>query len=208
MPEIAAFDVDRTLTVRDCVLPFMSLVGGRRSVAAALAARPVRIGRWAASGSRDDMKAHFVRRVFAGREADAVAEVGAVFAHRIASSWMRADTVARMRWHQERGDVVLLVSASLDPYLLPLGDMLEVDAVLCTTLTERDGRLDGTLEGANCRGTEKVTRIHRWMEDAGLGGASLDWAYGDSAGDREMLGVARTAVRVGRHDIPREGPRP
>lgn len=205
MPDIAAFDVDRTLTVRDCVVPFMAAVGGRGGLAAAVAANPVSVGRWAASGARDEMKTHFVRRVFAGREADLVAEHGVRFAQKVAAGWMRADTMARLRWHQERGDVVLLVSASLDPYLMPLGDMLEVDAVLCTTLAVTDGRHDGSLEGANCRGAEKARRIRTWMDEAGLGGDDLAWAYGDSAGDREMLAMARTGVRVDRRDIPREG---
>jgi phosphoserine phosphatase len=33
---VAAFDVDHTLTRRDCLRPFLELLGGRRGIAAAL----------------------------------------------------------------------------------------------------------------------------------------------------------------------------
>ena len=205
MPEIAAFDVDRTLTVRDCVVPFMSAVAGRHRLVSSVLARPVSVSRWAINGERDQLKVHMVEKVFAGRREDDVAEIGARFAHDVVGSWMRNDTMHRLRWHQERGDVVLLVSASLHPYLDPLGDLLEVDGVLCTRLAVRDGVHDGFLDGPNCRGSEKATQIERWMRSAGFDEDVLSWAYGDSAGDREMLGLARHPVRVGRADIPRHG---
>lgn len=208
MPEIAAFDVDRTLTVRDCVVPFMTTVAGRARLASAVLARPVSVARWSARGARDDLKAHMVDRIFRGRSVDEVSETGALFAHAVVSGWMRGDTMARLRWHQERGDIVLLVSASLDAYLDPLGDLLEVDGVLCTRLAARDGVHDGTLDGPNCRGPEKVVRIRRWLEAAGLGDTTLTWAYGDSRGDREMLASALRPLLVGRTDVTREGEAP
>ena len=93
----------------------------------------------------------------------------------------------RLRWHQAQGHVVILVSASLSPYLEPLGDLLEVDAVLCTEL-ETDGEtFTGSILGANCRGPEKVRRIQSWCDSARIPMSSVRYAYGDSGGDTEML---------------------
>jgi phosphatidylglycerophosphatase C len=91
---------------------------------------------------------------------------------------------------------VILASASLEQYLVPLGERLGVDAVVCTRL-ERDahGRLTGRLRGANCRGAEKARRAHEWLVGAGLVDAEL-WAYGDSPGDAELLAAADHPVRV------------
>ena len=66
-------------------------------------------------------------------------------------SWLRADTVSRLRWHQRMGHRIVLVSASLSPYLRPLGRRLGVDAVLCAEPLRAgdefaDG-LDGALDG-------------------------------------------------------------
>ena len=44
----------------------------------------------------------------------------------------------------------------------------------------------GQLEGGNVRGPEKVRRVREWL---GAGEVEL-WAYGDSAGDRELLAAA------------------
>ena len=88
-----------------------------------------------------------------------------------------------------------IVSASLDAYLDPLAPLLGVDHVLCTKLgVGADGRLDGTLAGGNVRGAAKVERVRSW-----LGATSAEiWAYGDSAGDNEMLALADHAVRITR----------
>jgi HAD superfamily hydrolase (TIGR01490 family) len=100
---------------------------------------------------------------------------------------MRDDVVKRLRWHQSQGHVVVLVSASLSPYLEPLGDLLEVDAVLCTEL-ESDGNVfTGNIRGANCRGAEKVRRLQSWCDSSGIPVSSVRYAYGDSSGDTEML---------------------
>jgi len=67
--------------------------------------------------------------------------------------------------------------------------------VLCSKLTVNDdGRVTGTLIGGNCRGPAKLQRIR---EHFGPDGYEL-WAYGDSAGDDEMLAAADHPVRVDR----------
>ena len=91
---------------------------------------------------------------------------------------------------------MILASASLEPYVTPLGELLGVDDVVCTRLEQDpDGRLTGRLRGANCRGPEKARRVEEWLGQAELEGAEL-WAYGDSASDDELLAAADHPVRV------------
>jgi phosphatidylglycerophosphatase C len=92
--------------------------------------------------------------------------------------------------------VVVLVSASLQPYLEVLGDLLEVDAVLCTQLQVHDGRYTGELLGKNCRGEEKVLRLHHWCTAANLPIDAVKYAYGDSSGDRQMLAAVDNGILV------------
>jgi phosphatidylglycerophosphatase C len=50
------------------------------------------------------------------------------------------------------------------------------------------GRITGALDGPNCRGPEKVVRLQAaFGQDVRLAAA-----YGDTAGDREMLAIAET----------------
>jgi phosphatidylglycerophosphatase C len=184
---VAAFDVDNTLTVRDCVMPFMRRVAGVNVLLRTVASQPYTILTLLKNKDRNSLKALFVSEVFAGRSESEVSEQGVLFAARVANGWMRDDVVKRLRWHQSQGHVVVLVSASLSPYLEPLGDLLEVDAVLCTEL-ESDGNVfTGNIRGANCRGAEKVRRLQSWCDSSGIPVSSVRYAYGDSSGDTEML---------------------
>ncbi len=193
---VAAFDVDNTLTVRDCVVPFMRKVVGTGSLIASILRRPFVVVRLVLAKDRDGLKALFVSAAFAGRSVEDVSDVAAHFASDIAESWMRVDVAQRLRWHQEQGHVVVLVSASLQPYLDVLGDLLEVDAVLCTQLQSQDGVYTGELLGSNCRGEEKVVRLREWCAAANLPLDSVKYAYGDSSGDRQMLASVENGVLV------------
>ncbi|MGD9997880.1 MAG: HAD-IB family hydrolase [Ilumatobacteraceae bacterium] len=198
---VAAFDFDGTLTVRDCVRPFLERIGGRRSLIAAAGRRPGAACVAAIRRDRDALKEVFVGGVYRNRRVDAVAALGCSFANEIAERLMRDDTLQRLRWHQRMQHRVVVVSASLASYLVPLAARLGVDDVLCTDVAT-DHRTGGAvyvdrLLGPNCRAAEKAVRLRRWFDLEGLDGPEL-WAYGDSRGDLELLGMAHHAVWV--HD--------
>jgi phosphatidylglycerophosphatase C len=194
-PVVAAFDVDGTLTTADCVLPFLRRAAGRRLVTALLS-RPVALGSGLLRRDRDLLK-ELSCAALAGLSGADVDRLGAEFAQDVFSSRLRDDTAARLRRHRELGHTVVLASASLDAYLLPLGELLGVDEVVCTRLERAHGRLTGRLDGANCRGAEKARRVRELLSARGLDGAEL-WAYGDSPDDEPLLESADHGVRVGR----------
>ena len=201
-PVVAAFDVDGTLTTGDCVLPFLRRAAGRR-LATTLLARSPALAAALVRRDRDRLK-ELACASLAGLPADEVERLGDAFARDVASNRLRADTTARLRRHRELGHTVVLASASLDPYLRPLGELLRVNEVLCTTLERGpDGRLTGGLEGRNCRGPEKARRVRELLAARGLDGAEL-WAYGNSADDAPMLALADHPIRVGRAPLPSE----
>ena len=184
---VAAFDVDNTLTVRDCVVPFMKTVGGVSKLSKVVLSDLGKTIQNVRRRDRDALKMKFIDGIFAGKDAREVESLGVQFASKVADKWLRSDVASRMRWHQEQGHVVILVSASLGAYLHPLGDLLEVDAVLCTELEEENGVLTGKLIGQNCRGKEKASRVQKWCQDSGIALEDLMYAYGDSSGDTELL---------------------
>lgn len=189
-PIVAAFDVDGTLTTRDCVVPFLRTVAGTGHLVGSVLGRPAAAARAVAGRDRDTLKELAVRAC-RGRRAEEIDAAGARFARERIRPWLRGDTVARLRWHLAEGHRVVLVSASLRPYLEPLGAELGVHGVLCTTFERSaDGRLTGRLLGANCRGEEKARRLRDWLAANVDGGVGELWAYGDSPGDRELLAMA------------------
>ena len=194
-PVVAAFDVDGTLTRSDCVTPFLLASSGSPGPSRARPA-PRRARRALARRDRDRLK-EVVCSALRGIDAAALDRLGAEFGRTYISERLRDDTTARLHRHRELGHTVILASASLEPYVTPLGELLGVDDVVCTRLEhDADGRLTGRLRGANCRGPEKARRV------AGVAGGRRSstgaelWAYGDSPSDDELLAAADHPVRV------------
>lgn len=188
---VAAFDLDGTLTTHDSVVPFMGMVRGRITLGARLAARGHRLVVPLARRDRDRVKAVATVAAFGGLAEADLGAAGASYAERVAASRLRADTLARLAWHRDAGHGVVIVSASYEVYLRRLGELIGAHDVLGTRLETLDHRCTGRLRGPNCRGPEKVRRLHHWLDEHHGGRAAVElWAYGDSAGDRELLADA------------------
>lgn len=199
---VAAFDVDGTLTQRDCVVPFLRRIAGVPRVAVGLLTAPSLIPSLARR-DRDRVKALAAVASFKGLAAADVEREADVFATEVFSSGLRPDTLALLEQHLADGDVVVLVSASFEVYLQPLAAELGRVDVLATRLVVSDGCYTGDLDGPNCRGAEKVRRLHEWLDlhHGGRNAVHLS-AYGDSSGDRELLLDADDAHWAGGRSTP------
>jgi phosphatidylglycerophosphatase C len=164
----------------------------------------VDISRAAARRDRDALKEASAMAAFGGRPLEVVEIEATLFAQSVFETGLRGDVVDSLRAHQSRGDTVVLVSASFEVYLRPLAQLLGADDVLAARLeVDSDGVLTGRLAGANCRGPEKVRRLHGWLDERAGGRAAVHvTAYGDSKGDRELLADADDAHWVGRGKMP------
>lgn len=198
---VAAFDFDKTVSARDNVIPFLRAAVGTPRLVWALARTSPRLAAAALEDrNRDAAKAALIRRTLTGFDAARLIEIASGFADDVVARHLRADVVERVEWHRRQGHELVLVSASLAPYLDVVGKRLGFDAVLATELAvDEGGHLSGELANPNVRGPEKVRRLEEWLEAT----ASDDrpvfvWAYGDSAGDRELLARADQPVSVGR----------
>ena len=196
---VAVFDFDKTLSTRDNVIPFLrAAVGRARLVRALLASSPRLVAAAFADGCRDAAKVAMVRHTLTGYDARRLDDVAARFADDVFAHHLRPDVVGRVAWHRDQGHELVMVSASFERYLSRIATRLGgFAAVLATELAVGDdGRLTGELARPNVRGPEKVRRLDEWL--AREGRPAFVWAYGDSAGDRELLARADQASSVGR----------
>jgi phosphatidylglycerophosphatase C len=192
---VAAFDFDGTISERDTLTPFLAMVCGRTRLYGSVARRsPAMAATFVGLRDRDGEKERLLTTLLRGRSAGEIRATGARYAEQLLQQRpFRLDTLDRLAWHRSEGHDVVIVSASLDVYLEPIAAGLGVEHVIATRLAEGpDGRLTGRLEGPNVRGPEKASRLRAWLGDET---AEL-WAYGDSAGDRELLAMADHAHRV------------
>jgi phosphatidylglycerophosphatase C len=194
---VAAFDVDGTLTTRDCVVPFLARFAAHPRVLVRALRRLPHLLAAIVHRDRDRLKAVVSEVVLQGVELERLEAEAAEFAEVVVHTRLRPDTTARLRWHGEQGHRLLLVSASYAVYLRHVAEALGVDVVIATELEAAGGVCTGRLMGPNCRAAEKQRRLASWLAAEGFERDRVTvWAYGDSAGDRELLAAADHPVWV------------
>jgi len=99
---------------------------------------------------------------------------------------LKKNAIKKLYEHLLKGHRVVIVSASLEYYLLDWCKSIGAD-LIATRLEIRDGKITGNFSGNNCYGKEKAIRI---KEKYSLDSFEKIIAYGDSIGDKEMLELA------------------
>ena len=84
----------------------------------------------------------------------------------------------------QRGESVLVVSASITNWVLPFFRQLPQVQVIGTQIAVQNGTLTGRFASPNCHGAEKVRRVENLFTPREQ---YYITAYGDSQGDKEML---------------------
>ncbi|MBW3571232.1 MAG: HAD-IB family hydrolase [Gemmatimonadetes bacterium] len=192
---LAAFDVDKTLVDVHCCTQFLVQLFGKRRYIGALQ-RAALEHRFRPS-QRDAVKLSLLRNLLGGFDAHVFAEAAEEF-----SLWIeeRLDprSLHRLRTHQDVGHRVMLVSASLGAYLRPMGRRLGVDHVCAVEMVESDGRLTGAVVGGcNLTRGAKAAAVRDFLGASSISREEITiWAYGDSAGDAELLRFADWPIWV------------
>jgi len=197
---VVAFDFDGTLTRRDTLRVFLLQIGRPSAVAAAFARHlPSLLRAFQGDQARNRAKESVFSNILGGLdEAEAEAAASAT-AQAVVRSMFKPDVVARLRWHQAAGHRVIVVSASFVHYVAPVVETLGVDEVLATgwEVDPATRRLTGRFDGVNVRGAAKVDLLSQHLGRP----CRLEYAYGNSSGDVEMLAAARYPVWIGRTPI-------
>lgn len=184
---IAAFDVDGTLTWTDSFVLFLRWVAGTGRFGLTMASvGPQLVAYRLGLIDRDAAKQAIVGGFLGGMDHGAYLAACRAYAASTYPLILRADGKAAIARHTAAGHRVLLVSASLEDYLLPLAAHLGAHGVLATRVSVAGPSLSGALDGANCWGPQKEARVR-----SAFPGARIIAAYGDSRGDRELLAAAR-----------------
>ena len=187
---LVAFDFDGTLTVRDSFVAFLEWhVGALAFLVKAPGLAPAAIG-YLRTRDRGPLKAAAARLYLGDIRREELAEAARQFATRAFDELIRPDALACWRHWRADGARLVIVTASPEILVAPFAERLGADGLIGSRLEfDAAGRLLGRLEGPNCRGPEKVARL-----EAAYGAPiRLAAAYGDTAGDREMLALADTA---------------
>ena len=184
---LVLFDLDGTLTRRDSMYSFFRyslhlseyLAGWMFLLVKVV--QSIFLGNFSISKSKEQLLRFWLKRK-TREEWEAEAEA---FAIRSNPLIFKKKTYSSLKKYSKMGHRVVVVTASLDLWVLPLLKEEGVE-VLATRSNWNEQRWEG-FEGANCKGVEKVRRIH---ETLSLSDYSRIIAYGNSSGDAPMLALA------------------
>lgn len=182
---IAIFDFDGTITTRDSLLPFLSyLVGIKMFYLGLLRISPTLIAYAFNLISNSKAKEVLLTQFIRGQSYTQIEQICQNFVREKIPQLIREEAIQRLQWHKVQGHQTVLLSASLEIYLIPWAKAMGFDAVIATKLEIEQGLFTGRFHGKNCHGEEKVNRIQEFLGD--LSQYCL-YAYGDSYGDRALL---------------------
>jgi HAD superfamily hydrolase (TIGR01490 family) len=183
---LAVFDLDGTITRHDTLWPFLLGYLWRRPwrVPRMLLAVPAAL-RFAFQGDRGDIKGALIHAALGGLMRPRLERWAELYVARVLCRDLFAEALAAIATHRRQGDRLLLMSASTDLYVPRIGAALGFDETICTKVRWRqDGRLDGHLASANCRGEEKLRCLQALVARER---PECVYAYADSGSDLPHL---------------------
>lgn len=193
----AVFDLDGTLTRVDTFLTFLiyALIREpRRWWRAPLLAGAVLMHK---SGLRpnDWLKSFFLFQILGHLPAASRQALVASFLPDFLVTHLRTQAREQIFAHRQAGDHLVLLSASPDFLVEPIGQDLGFDTILCTHCeSDAKGRITGNLSGGNCYGAAKVVRLQEWIKQPDR---PLKYvAYSDHHSDLDLLRTAEEGFAV------------
>ncbi len=184
---LVLFDFDGTLTQKDTLFQFIRYYHGAIIFLAGLAVlSPVLV--FLKLGLLDNGKAKEIvlRFFFKDTPLEIFNSRCSDFAQKRIPALIRPSAMLRLSNALKDQSKVVVVSASPENWVMPWCNSLNIQCI-ATRLQVVDQRISGKINGKNCHGKEKVTRI---KEVLSLDDFDQIIAYGDSKGDREMLQLA------------------
>lgn len=184
----AFFDFDDTLAKGDSIFPFL-LYAIKRGYAPKWQMFKAAAGflRWKIQPSSGRAVKEWTLSFIKGRTVEEMDDLARDFFRDVQQKAFFEDAAPELFSLREQGKKIVIVSASADLYMKVLPEFLPIDAVISTTCAVSDGHYTGKI-GANCKGEEKVHRIHAWLKDNNcIIDAAHSAGYGDSPSDAPML---------------------
>jgi len=189
------FDLDGTITRFDTLGPFLLACLARRPwrLAGLLLVVPA-AARYCLDRDRGALKGALLHATLGGLPRAWLGARSATFVQWLLKSALYEEALAAIDTHRRRADRLVLMSASADLYVPQIAQALGFELVQCSRVRWLDdGRLDGRLQGENCRGLEKQRRLQELIERER---PARVYAYGNSAADVPHLLLAQEAYLV------------
>ena len=199
-PELAIYDMDRTVTRHGTYTPFL-IHAALRLAPWRLLLLPVALGAMAAYGlkriTRGRLKEINQRLLLGAHIAPAELEpVTRSFAERVERRNFLPGAIRQIAEDRAAGRRLILATASYRLYVEAIADRLGFDDVIATnSIIGLDSRVTAKIDGENCYGPAKLRMIQAWMSRQRLAREAVRVRfYSDHASDAPVMAWADVAI--------------
>lgn len=187
MKTIVLFDFDGTITTQDSLVHFTKYVVGKSTYYLGLfKLSPILTAYTLKLIPNYIAKERLITHFFKGWNADRFKQLANQYSLEQINKITRPKAIEKIRWHQEQGHKIVIVSASIECWLQAWCDKNNID-LISTRLEIKNNKLTGKFSTKNCYGIEKANRVKEVYD---LSKYDYIYAYGDSRGDKELLALA------------------
>jgi HAD superfamily hydrolase (TIGR01490 family) len=184
---LALFDFDNTITDRDTFTDFVRYSANPGRIALGrLVLLPLLVRYKLGLVSQKNARIKVAKFAFRDRNDKEIRMKGEEYSRSEIPRFIKPIAHERILWHKKNGDVVVVVSASLDVYLIDWCNQNGLQ-LICSELESIKGVLTGKYKTPDCSGKEKERRIRNAYN---LNEYDKIFAYGDSTEDLSMLQLA------------------
>jgi len=185
--KISFFDFDGTITTKDSLADFVKFAVGKFNYyLGLLILSPILIPYIFKFVPNNVAKEKLISHFFKGWNINRFQQISDKYALERIDRIIRPKAIEKIKWHQQKGHEVVIVSASMENWLIAWCEKNNLN-LISTKLEVKDNQLTGRFSTLNCYGIEKVNRI---KEKYRFEDYEVIYAYGDSKGDKEMLSIA------------------
>ncbi|HEA3090517.1 TPA: HAD family hydrolase [Aeromonas salmonicida] len=184
---LALFDLDETLIAGDSASLWLEYMVAQELAPAGMIAEEQAMMSLYHQGKMDMQEyMAFTLQPLVGKSRQWLSQQCQHFAEQVLRERIYPQGLARIEWHRQRGDTLVLISASGEHLVAPMAQMLGMDHCVAILLDEEEGRLTGQTRGTLSFQEGKVVRINQlFATDAAPWHESF--GYSDSHNDLPLL---------------------
>jgi HAD superfamily phosphoserine phosphatase-like hydrolase len=183
MKRLFLYDFDGTITTKDSLFDFLKFSTSSFSYYLGFCVfLPLFLGAKLKFFQRAEVKRRFISFFLKGKSKDELTKLSQGYLeHILNGSMFRETALHSIREHKKEGEAYL-VSASLDIWLTPIANWLDI-GLICTKASYSNDIFNGHFSTPNCNYDEKVRRV---IEEIKMEDYQWKVYYGDSNGDLAM----------------------
>ncbi|MBS4956015.1 MAG: HAD-IB family hydrolase [Clostridium celatum] len=189
MEKLAIFDIDYTITRKETLMEFFKYLVSKDIKNIKFLPRALYSGLMYGVKVYDErrVKECFLKFIENIDEAELAKLTKSFYDERI-SKILYKDAVEMIKKLKKEGYMVILISASPEFYVKEFYAIKEVDLIIGTKFTFKDGKFIRKMHGNNCKGEEKVRRLNEVLKEKNI---KVDfknsYMFSDSLSDKPLL---------------------